>query len=177
MVLYFLFGKGILHMWLPCGARILFAAHNILIPVFFPENSADVWSLQMDEDTPLKAENALVAGEAVDSWLSTVRSYESGTNYSQNQVVYSVDGNGNQIPIAIIIDGSFQTQEENMEMSFPCESEEIIDEHSKWIGGQEECTTNESYAQSHSTGDLMTVEVPKEDIKIETHDVIDEDLI
>ena len=54
---------------------------------------------------------------------------------SGSNLVYGFDENGNQVSIALIVDGPLQQVETNS--NIPIEQEE----DSQWIGGQEECLT------------------------------------
>ena len=82
--------------------------------------------------------------------------------------MYSYDAEGNEVPIAIIIDGNFAQQDNNMQNPLGHENEEICDQQCQWIAGQEECITNESYGEAVTNTEEITLEGEKQEIKLET---------
>ena len=73
-----------------------------------------------------------------------------------------------EVPIAIIIDGNFAQQDNNMQNPLGHENEEICDQQCQWIAGQEECITNEFYGEAVTNTEEITLEGEKQEIKLET---------
>ena len=140
---------------------------HYIFSFLFVATNADVGCFRTDGDTFQEHQNALVAGKPLESWLSTVQAYETSSSL-QNQVVYSYDAEGNEVPIAIIIDGNFAQQDNNMQNPLGHENEEICDQQCQWIAGQEECITNESYGEAVTNTEEITLEGEKQEIKLET---------
>ena len=76
----------------------------------------------------------------------------------QSSVVYGFDENGNEVALAIIIDGPFNSEEEKMKYEI---REQVADEEVTWIGGQEECVTLQAV-------EIKDAERPKHEIKQES---------
>ena len=130
-----------------------------------------------NEDRCFEEDEGLVHGEAVQSWLSSVKTYESASGCLPNQIVYSYDGEGNEVPIGIIIDGTFEQGENNMQMSWGQDNNDILDGNTQWIAGQEECVTDEYCAAVQSNEEIFKVESPKQDIPLDINDVSTQDVI
>ena len=134
---------------------------------FFTEFNGDAGNVEMVQTTGNTYENQFVAGQPLESWISSVNGYQAAPDSSANKVVYSFDSHGNQMPIAIIIDGKFPVKEENAEIAMAPESSVLDGDHCQWIGGQEECVTNESAAPEGITEEIMDVGKKVEKMKVE----------
>ena len=121
---------------------------------------------EVDGNAVVKKEDALVAGNEVDTWLSAVKSYQNEGSSSQDQIVYSLDGEGKQVPIGIIINGPFTANEDSMQMSVPYERNEVVEQQWQWIAGNEECVTNEFLREDNLSGDKVDVEDANDKLEV-----------
>ena len=92
---------------------------------------------------------------------------------SPNQIVYTNNGEGNQVPIGIIINGSFSPHKNNPELPLGYETDEVVHQEWHWIAGQEECVTNE---EKEDTPFIKSEEV-NEDMEEDTKITDDEEFI
>ena len=151
-----------------CHAWNIFSFFTIL------EENVDVESLKMEENTPSNDENTLVAGNPVESWISTLQVLEKSSDVLANQIVYSNDEEGNTVPIAIIIDGGFAENQNNLDFPFTHQSDQLMNQECNWVACQEECVTNETEKENEK---LVKYEGENQDVENETIKVCDEEVI
>ena len=92
----------------------IYSSHRHLCVVVFLGNKTNDRGIVSKEHQHHGEEEAFVAGKPVESWLSTVKAYQSTSGFSENQIVYSYDEEGNEVPIGIIIDGTFAQKDNTM---------------------------------------------------------------
>ena len=120
-----------------CASTIpVYDNNDLFLP--FKGDEAEENGVEVQNNVTAHYDGALVPGKPLDTWMETVNNYESSSN-SQQQVIYLFDEAGYQYPIAIIIDGKFQS---NPKASAD-EKQSWQTEPCHWIGGQEECVTEE----------------------------------
>ena len=122
-------------------------------------------------------QNQFVPGPPLDSWVSSVQAYQAATGLPQNQVVYSFADQGQQIPIAIILDNNLGVKEETVDMVMDVDNTEINGDHCQWIAGQEECVAHEADVEVNITEAEVHASQEKEYVKIEEEKKKDDDVI
>ena len=118
----------------------------------------DVEAIKKEENLRLDDDSTLVPGIAMQSWVETVKAYESEGSASRNEVVYNIDNQGNKVPIAIVIDGTFGGQSTNTTIPVLNASNDLVHDEWQWIGGEEECASNDVIQDNQQEANLRKSE-------------------